>query len=169
MLKDMERRCAYLSAPAKALTESYQKGTRFFDQLKEIILIDHGLVHTSDLFHGTAHWFPGQFDVIGDILHQRHVMQEYGETPEFPGVGDDMEAVFNMAVSVLEGIELRLRAMIKACDDGGDPALARQFENLQIGLSQQITKYLTAWKMYEESDSATSYDNWVLHMEEGAD
>lgn len=168
MLRDFEKKFQYLKAPAKALTEAYEKGTRYFDQMKELILIEHGLQHTSDMFHRFAHWCPGQFDVIGDILHQRHVVQDYGTTPEFPGVVDSMEDIFRMALNVMNEIEQRLREMIKACDENGDPALGRQFENLQIELSKKHTAFLTAWKMLDETDSASSFDSWVLKMEEGA-
>ena len=169
MLREYENRFAYLVGPAKALTEAYQNAARFFDELKETVLIEHGLVHTSDLFHKTAHWFPGQFDVIGDILHQRHIIQHYGATPEMPVANTDMDAIFYTAISTLDEIELKLREMIKVCDENGDPALGRQFENLQIALSKEHEKFLTAWKMFEESESATSYDSWVAHMEGGED
>lgn len=169
MLKDYENRFSYLIEPARALTVSYENAARYFDELKETILIGHGLVHTAEMFHKTAHWFPGQFDTVGDILHQRHVIQRYGATPEMPVRSDDMEDVFSTAVAALDAIEAELRNVITVCENGGDPALARQFENLQIALSREHEKYLTAWKMLEESDSASSFDNWIAHMEEGAD
>lgn len=167
MLKDYESRFEYLIEPAKALTVAYQNAARYFDEVKEAVLIVHGLVHTSDLFHKTAHWFPAQFDTVGDILHQRHVIQRYGATPEYSAPADDMGGIFAGAVSMLDEIETHLRDMIKVCDGGGDPALGRQFENLQIALSAEHEKFLTAWKMYDESDSATSYDNWIANMEGG--
>lgn len=167
-LKGYEARWQFLLRPAKEATEAYETGTRWFDQMKEWLLIECGLVHLSELFHRTAHWFPTQFDVIGDILHQRHVMQDYGATPEWPGIRrpeeDEVEACFQLAMRVFEDIERKLKELIRICDEQNAWALARQFENLQIANSQRHERFLAAWKMYEEADSASSFDNWVPHL-----
>lgn len=168
-LKDYERRYDFLREPAKAATESYETAARFFDQLKELILIEKGLVHTSDFFHKTAHWFPGQFDILGDILHQHHVIQVYGATREFPGVSDDLSDMIALAVELLDNIVDRLAEMIGVCEAEKCWAVARQLETLQINVSEKRAQYLLIWKMYEESDSASSFDSWVARLldEEG--
>ena len=103
-VRDYEKRFEWMIPLAKKATMAYQNAARYFDEMKEILLVDLGLVHTSELFHETAHWFPGQFDVIGDILHQHHVIQSYGGTPEFPGVDRDVGDICEMAVRLLDDI-----------------------------------------------------------------
>ena len=167
-LRDYEARWQFLRQPAREATEAYETGTRWFDQMKELLLIEGGLVHLSEMFHRTAHWFPTQFDVIGDILHQRHVIQDYGATPEFPGVGlsdgGEIGTCFELAMRVFEEIEQKLKTLIRLCDAQNAWAIARQFENLQIANSKRHERFLYAWKMYEEAESASSFDNWVLHL-----
>lgn len=159
-------RYEFLRQPGRRLTEAYERGNRWFDQLKELVLIEHGLVFTSEMFHETAHEFPQEFDIVGDILHQRHIIQNYGATPEFGGVGDDMSDVFKLALDILADIERALSEMIRICEDNREGALARQFEELQITNSKKYEKYLTAWDMYERTDSPTSFDSWVKKLNE---
>lgn len=163
-LNAYERRYDFLRGPARTATESYETAARYFDQLKELILIEKGLVHTSDFFHKTAHWFPGQFDILGDILHQHHVIQVYGATGEFPGVSDDLSDMIEMAVGLLDNIVDSLADMIRACEGEKCWAVARQMETLQINVSEKRAQYLLIWKMYEESDSASSFDSWVAKL-----
>ena len=158
------QRYQFLREPGRRLTEAYEKGNRWFDQLKELVLIEHGLVFTSEMFHQTAHEFPQEFDKVGDILHQRHIIQDYGATPEFPGVGSEMEDIFQLALDVLADIENELSSMIRTCEENRTPALARQFEELEVINSKKYEKYLLAWDMYERADSPTSFDNWVQKL-----
>ena len=79
---------------ARRATAAYQNAARGLDTLKEWVLVEFGLVHTADAIHRLAHEQPKRFDVIGDILHQRHLMQEYPETPEYRERPEDMDGVF---------------------------------------------------------------------------
>lgn len=151
----------FLREPAKKATESYEKAARFFDQLKEIVLIEFGMTNTSQMIHDTAHWFPEQFDILGDILHQRHVIQDYGATPEFNEPVEDLDGVFEICITCMEDIDDRLVDLIEICDRNGAKALGRQFETLEINVSGECAKYLDAWQMLENTASASSYDNWV--------
>lgn len=168
-LEQYREKHGYLSEIGQRVTERYEYAARLFDQLKEILLIQYGLKHTSDMFHATAHWFPGQFDVVGDILHQCHVMQIYGATAQVVFTGNTANDVFFEAVAMLDKIADDLTGAIQECDEKKDSALARQFETLLIGVSEEKDKYMAAWKMLEETDSASSFDNWVAHTEEGGD
>lgn len=160
-LRDYTNKYEFLRQPARRATETYEKANRWFDQLKELILIELGLAFTSKMFHETAHTFPEQFDKLGDILHQKHIIQDYGATPEFPGVELELGDMFQMAVDLLDEIETALGDLIKAADMGNAWSLARQFEELQVENSQIHEKYLYAWRMYEEATSPTSFDSWV--------
>lgn len=166
-LKEHAEKSGYLRHFGRRVTEAYEKGNRFFDQMKEIILIRHGLTWTSAIFHQTAHWFPGQFDQVGELLHQRHILQEYGATPAFAGTGEDMEELFAAAIDILTEIVEELGELIRQCDEHRDYGIGRQAENLQAAASRQQERYFTLWAMYEKADSPTSYDNWAKQFLDG--
>lgn len=165
------QRYRFLTEPARRATEAYEKAARFFDQLKEIVLIEMGLVNTAEMIHETAHWFPRQFDILGDILHQRHILQEYGATPAFTESPDDLEDVFRICVECLDEIDGRLIELIDICDKNRAKALGRQFETLEVNVSEKCTAFLDAWQMLENVENPVSYDNWVKHYleENGAE
>lgn len=168
-IKLYEDKFGYLKEAGKRMTEVYEKANRWFDEMKEGILIEDGLIHTSNLFHNQAHKFPAYFDRIGDILHQRHIIQRYGATEEFPRETIEVNNAFEIAVALFDEIEDGLRDFVAECDKNGDYAVARQLEELQVANGKDREAFLLAWKMYEEAETATSYDNWVKDMEEGAD
>lgn len=146
---------------AKSATEAYEYGTRLFDQLKEVLLIRHGLVHTSEFFHSIAHWFPTQFDVIGDILHQRHLLQLYGATPSVSEIPENVDGCFKLGVDAILNIDNRLAELSDNCTNAGAGALAYQVDDLRVSLSKKMTDLLAAWKMLDESTSSTSFDGWM--------
>ena len=142
-----------------------QNANRGLDTLKEIVLIEMGLVNTSDAIHKLAHKQPGYFDQIGDILHQRHLIQEYPATAEYTKSPEDLDEVFEEAIRMLQESEDALKEFVIAADECGQYALARQAESIQIENSLDYEKLLYAWQMLDESDgSATSFDNWVKHL-----
>lgn len=155
---------------ARKVTGAMQQANRSLDALKEIVLIEMGLVHTSDAIHAVAHKQPAYFDQIGDILHQRHLMQEYPATEEYKNRPEDMDEVFEEIMRILRENDEALRDFIKVCDENAQYALARQAETIQIENSEDCTKFLAAWSMYDEgSSSATSFDNWVKHLFDGGE
>ena len=155
---------------ARKVTGAMQQANRSLDALKEIVLIEMGLVHTSDAIHAVAHKQPAYFDQIGDILHQRHLMQEYPATEEYTKRPEDMDEVFEEIMRILRENDEALRDFIKVCDENAQYALARQAETIQIENSEDCTKFLAAWSMYDEgSSSATSFDNWVKHLFDGGE
>ena len=154
-----------LRDPARRVTAAMQQANRSLDALKEYVLIEIGLVHTSDAIHKLAHKQPGYFDQIGDLLHQRHLMQEYPATEEYTKRPKDMDEVFEEIMRLLRENDKALRDFIKVCDENAQYALARQAETIQIENSEDCTKFLAAWSMYDSTDaSATSFDDWVLHL-----
>lgn len=153
---------------ARRATAAYQDAERGMDALKEWVLVAFGLVHTSDAIHRLAHKQPKRFDGIGDILHQRHLMQEYPTTPEYRNRPEDMDGVFSEVIRLLGDIEDALRDCVGASEEVGLYSLARQFENLQMENSKSYETMLYAWQMYDKTDgSATSYDNWVEKLFDG--
>ena len=155
---------------ARKVTAAMQQANRSLDALKEYVLIEIGLVHTSDAIHELAHKQPGYFDQIGDLLHQRHLMQEYPATEEYTKRPKDMDEVFEEIMRLLRENDEALRDFIKVCDENAQYALARQAETIQIENSEDCTKFLAAWSMYDSTDaSATSFDNWILHLFDGGE
>ena len=155
---------------ARKVTASMQNANRGLDTIKEIVLIEMGLVHTSDAIHELAHKQPHYFDQIGDLLHQRHLMQEYPATEEYTKRPEDMDEVFEEIMRLLRENDEALRDFIKVCDENAQYALARQAETIQIENSEDCTKFLQAWAMFDEgSSSATSFDNWVKHLFDGGE
>lgn len=155
---------------ARKVTAAMQNANRGLDTLKEIVLIDIGLVHTSDAIHELAHKQPGYFDKIGDILHQRHLIQEYPATEEYTNRPEDLDAVFEEVIKFLKENDEALKEFIRACDESKNYALAREAETIQIENSEDCEKFLLAWHMFDTTDaSATSFDDWVLHLFHGGD
>lgn len=155
---------------ARRVTAAMQQANRSLDALKEYVLIEIGLVHTSDAIHKLAHKQPGYFDQIGDLLHQRHLMQEYPATEEYTKRPKDMDEVFEEIMRLLRENDEALRDFIKVCDENAQYALARQAETIQIENSEDCTKFLQAWAMFDDgSSSATSFDNWVKHLFDGGE
>ena len=147
------------------VTAAMRNANRGLDTLKEIVLIEIGLVHTSDAIHELAHKQPQRFDTIGDILHQRHLIQEYPATEEYTNHPEDMDGVFEEVINFLRKNDEALKQFITICDETQNYALARQAETLQIENSEDCEKFLEAWAMFDSTDaSATSFDNWVLHL-----
>ena len=159
-----------LREAARNVTAAMQNANRGLDTLKEIVLIDIGLVHTSDAIHELAHKQPQRFDVIGDILHQRHLIQEYPATEEYTKHPEDLDGVFEEVIQFLRKNDEALKEFIRVCDETQNYALARQAETLQIENSEDCEKFLLAWNMFDTTDaSATSFDDWVLHLFHGGD
>lgn len=148
---------------ARNATSAYQNAARFLDTVKEYVDIEMGMPNTAYAIHLEAHKMPQRFDVIGDILHQRHLLQEYPATPELLENIDDMDKAFEIIIGTLDDIEDALASLVQVCEKLNLYPLARQVENLQIQNSEDYTKFLTAWAVWDESLSKTSYDNWALH------
>lgn len=156
---------APLRDPARRATASMQDAARGMDTLKEWVLVEMGLINTSNAIHLLAHAQPPRFDLVGDWLHQRHLIQEYPATAEYTKRPESLDEVFAEIIRMLDDIDAALKDFIRVSDELGLFALARQAETLQVTNSEDYEKWFYAWKMYDEADaSPTSYDNWVLHL-----
>lgn len=159
---------AALRDAARRATAAYQNAARGLDTLKEWVLVEFGLVHTAEAIHRLAHLQPVRFDAIGDILHQRHLMQEYPATAEYRERPEDMDGVFGEVIRLLEAIETELKDCVGVCEAAGLYPLAREFENLQMDNSRSYEKFLYAWQMYDATESSgTSYDSWIQALFDG--
>lgn len=150
---------------AKDVTGAYQDAARGLDTLKEWVLIEFGMPHTADAIHKLAHLQAQRFDTVGDLLHQRHILQIYPATAEYDGRPDDLDGVFESIIDMLQKIEDTLRKCVEVCDENGLYPLGRGFENLQMENSASYEKFLYAWQMYSEHEmSATSFDGWIEEL-----
>ena len=153
---------APLAEAGRRATEAYEQAARDFDGLKEFCIAELGMQSTGEFIHGMAHEFPKLFDKIGDILHQRHIRQYYGETKAFTKPVNDLENVFSHMTEALFEIDRALESFIAQCDKTpGGKALGRQAEELQIKNSEMTGWVLEVWTMYKSAKSAVSFDNWV--------
>lgn len=158
-------RFARLRDAARTVTAGYQNAARGMDTLKEWVLIEFGMPNTADAIHRLAHLQPKRFDQVGDILHQRHLIQEYPATPEYTKRPETLDGVFEEVIAMLQYIEDGLRDCVAVCDELKLWALAREFENLQTENSRSYEKFLYAWQMYDRFEgSETSYDNWIVRL-----
>lgn len=156
---------APLRDAARRATAAYQDAARGMDTLKEWVLIEFGLVHTAEAIHRLAHLQPQRFDAVGDILHQRHLMQEYPETGEYRERPEDMDGVFAEVIRFLGVIEKALKECVRVSDELELYPLGRAFENLQMQNSESYEKFLYAWQMYDETDAgAASFDDWMRKL-----
>lgn len=155
-----------LRQPARDVVDAYQRANRFLDTCKESLYIEHGLIHTSEMVHRLAHEMPKRFDVFGDMLHERHLMVEYPGTPELTERVESVDKAFEIVITVLEEIQDALERFRAVTDNAEFRPMALKTEELMLQNSQDYTRVLDAWAMYGERGSATSFDNWVLHLME---
>ena len=85
---------------AKEVTGAYQDAARGLDTLKEWVLIEFGMPNTANAIHKLAHLQPQRFDVVGDLLHQRHILQIYPATAEYEGRPDNLDGVFESIIDI---------------------------------------------------------------------
>lgn len=150
---------------ARDATAAYQDAARGLDTLKERVLIEFGMPKTAEVIHRLAHEQPKRFDTVGDILHQRHILQIYPETAEYEERPDDLDGVFEAIIDLLQRIEDKLRICVRVCDENGLFPLGRQFETLQMENSESYEKFLYAWQMSSEHEmSATSFEGWIEEL-----
>lgn len=162
---------APLRDKARDVVGAYQNAARHLDALQEFVYIEIGLVHTARVIHNLAHEMPKRFDAFGEMLHENHLMTEYPATPEYPHLYEDMDAVFDNVMGVLDEIQMALYAFRAAAEE--DPRtlpMGLVAEELMVQNSQSRTRIAEMWAMYDdEGVSATSFDNWVKDLGEGED
>lgn len=157
---------APLRDPARAVIAAYQNGNRFFDTVQEYALIEEGMPNLSTVIHRQAHQFPGRFDSFAEMLHERHLMAEYPETPEMDwreelkGIDD----IFRCLMAAFEEIQTALENFRKVVDNADFRPMALKAEELMTQNSADYTKFLDMWARWDnEGGSKTSFDSWVRH------
>lgn len=159
---------APLRDSSRAVNKAYLDGNRFLDTTKEYVYIEQGLKNCSEIIHRQAHKFLRLLDDFGDMLHERHLMQEYPETPELNWREElkDMDGVFAFVVRVLENVQEALEVFHRATDNAQFRPMALYVEELMLTNSQDHTKFLEMWAIYDQVNeqggmsSATSFDSW---------
>ena len=149
------------------VTGAFGSTNKWLDTVQENVRIDFGMVHTSDFIHSIAHMALEWLDQFSEILHERHLMTEYPATMEFAEDLPDMGTVFEVVIGILEELDGALDRFRMAADRPGLRPLSLKTENIMMQVSEAYTKVLEMWTMWDTGVSATSFDNWVLHIGEG--
>lgn len=149
---------------ADAVNYAFLWANRALDTTKEAVWIEFGLPFTSQFIHEIAHVNLKRLDAFGDVLHENHLKQTYPGTPALEEQIEDMDKVFEIVVTIIDEVDEALNRFIQAASGGRSNAMALAAENLQMENSADRTKALEAWKMWSSGMSATSFDNWMLHL-----
>lgn len=162
---------APLRDSSRAVNKAYLDGNRFLDATKEYVYIEQGLKNCSEIIHRQAHKFLRLLDDFGDMLHERHLMQEYPETPELNWREElkDMDGVFDFIVRVFENVQEALETFHKETDNAQFRPMALYVEELMLINSKDHTKFLELWAIYDEGGSATSFDSYCKQYLESED
>lgn len=153
---------------ARAVSKEYLQGNRCLDEAKEYVYIEQGLKFCSEIVHRQAHKFLKLLDTFGDLLHERHLMQEYPDTSEIDWrtTFTDMDSVFDFIVKVLENVGEALEEFHAKTDNAQFRPMALKVEELMLINSQDHTKFLEMWAIYDQLNekgsmgSPTSFDGW---------
>ena len=156
-----------LREPARAVTSAFSNANKWLDTVQEGIYIETGMKHTANAIHGIAHKMLAWLDVFSDLLHERHLMTEYPQTEEIDTEVRDMDATFELIVDILDSVQEGLEAFHAATDNGKFRPMCLKIEELMLLNSAEYTKVLDMWKMWDMGVGESSFDNWVLHMEDG--
>ena len=159
---------AGLRDPARAVTDAMLRAMRFMDTCKESVLIEEGMPMTAQRIHDQAHTYGEMWDAFGDILHQRHLIQEFPATPELDE-RPDLNRAFEIVISCMDDIGDALGAFIRAAQDAALFSLALDAEELKMQNSRAYTKWLMAAQMWEQTSDRVGYDKWAGDFLEGAD
>lgn len=158
---------AGLHEPSRDVIRFYQNANRFYDTIQEYVYIEQGMKYCSQLIHKQAHRFPQRFDVFVDMLHERHLMGEYAETPEMNWREElkDMDDVFSVLIGVLENIQEALEKFHAVTDNADFRPMALKTEELMTQNSADYTKWLELWYRWDnDGGSKTSFDGWCKHI-----
>lgn len=158
---------APLKEPAKRVVMAYQTAQRFCDTVQEWVYIEAAMPFTSRMIHDLAHSFAQRFDEFSDMLHERHLTTIYGATAELVEPIEDMDKAFEIVVGVMDEIQDALEDFRNATDNADFRPMALKTEELMLRNSEEYTRFLAAWFMWDESESRTSFDNWIEHLKAG--
>lgn len=157
---------ATLREAARDVSRAYSDVNKWLDTLKEYVYIEKGMSNLSDFIHNSAHVQLQRLDVFGDLLHERHLMQEYPTTNEvdiFAEMGDgDLDRVFEFVARCYGHIDEALESFHAQTDNAYFRAMALKTEELMLANSQDYTKVLDLWQRWDnDGGSLTTFDNYV--------
>lgn len=152
---------------ARAVTGAFGAQNKWLDTMQEWLYIERGMKHTSDLIHGIAHRALVYLDEFSDILHERHLMTEYPATPELDEDFNDPSEIFEAVISAVERTGAALKRFRDTANELNLAPLAISTETLMAKVSAEQTVVLALWQMWDQGVSASSFDNWALHLKEG--
>lgn len=155
-----------LRDPARGVIAAYQNANRYFDTIQEFCLIEEGMPNLAAAIHRQAHLFPGRFDDFANMLHERHLMAEYPETPEMDWKTElgGIDDVFRCIMSAFEEIQEALEGFRAATDNANFRPMALKAEELMTQNSADYTRFLDMWARWDnDGGSKTSFDSWVRH------
>lgn len=155
------QRWPMLREPSRAVTDAMQRAMRFMDSCKESVLILEGMPMTALCIHKQAHTYGELWDQFGEILHQRHFIQEFPGTPELDEK-PDLSRAFEIMLDCMERVITALGEFILAADANRLYPLGREAENLQMEVSGDMTRWLEAARLWEDSaGSKVSFEKWM--------
>ena len=157
---------AVLRDPARDVIAAYQNGNRFLDAIQEFCLIEEGMPNLSKAIHLQAHKYPARFDAFADMLHERHLMAEYPETPEMDWREElkGLDDVFRCVIGAMDEIHDALERFRSVVDNGDFRPMALFAEELMTQNSADYTLFLEMWARWDnDGGSKTSFDSWVAH------
>lgn len=152
-----------LRNPARDVVKAYQDAARFFDTAQEYVYIEQGMQNLAKVIHENAHLFPKRFDAFIDMLHERHLMGEYPETPELDWKEElkSVDDVFSFLLRVLENIQNALEEFHRVTDTATFRPMALKTEELMLENSENFIPYLEMWSRWDaDGGSKTSFDSW---------
>lgn len=152
-----------LRASSRNATAAMLRAMRFMDSCKECVLILEGMPLTAAQIHKQAHVYGEMWDQFGDILHQRHFLQEFPATPELDEA-PDLTRALEIVLWCMDEIDKALVAFIRACDEAGMYPLARAAEGIQMENSIYRTLWLQAAKMWDLNKDKLSYEKWIEEL-----
>ena len=154
-------------APLKEPAKRVVMAQRFCDTVQEWVYIEAAMPFTSRMIHDLAHSFAQRFDEFSEMLHERHLMTIYGATPELVEPIEDMDKAFEIVIGVMDEIQDALEDFRSVTDNADFRPMALKTEELMLRNSEEYTRFLAAWFMWDESESRTSFDNWIEHLKAG--
>lgn len=157
---------------ARAVSNAYLTANRYLDQCKEFLYTEFGTVNFSNVVHGSAHTQLERLDIFGDLLHERHLMQEYPSTEELDIREEvkDMNDIFALIVRIYDNVQEALEKFHAVTDNADFRPMALKVEELMLANSKDYTKILAIWQRYDtDGGSLTSFDSWVKQYAESGE
>lgn len=148
---------------AREVSKAFLDGNRYLDSAKEYVYIEEGMPYLSEAIHYEAHKCLERLDTFGELLHERHLMQEYPTTLELDIKGEieNVDGVFDLVTRVLEYIGEALEKFHQKTDTALLRPMAIKVEELMLENSRDYTMFLQAWKRWGvDGGSKTSFESF---------